>query len=73
MCLWISEFSSSASPSIRYNLNPDVPKTEGRRLFFDTHVVVQLLEENGEAFTKIFFHKFGFKKKYIYNNFIFVY
>lgn len=43
----LREFSSSTSPSIRYNLNPDVPKTEGRRLFFDTHVVVQLLEENG--------------------------
>ncbi|XP_028425271.1 mitochondrial calcium uniporter regulator 1 [Perca flavescens] len=28
-------------------LNPDVPKSEGGRLFFDTHAVVRLFEENG--------------------------
>ncbi|XP_022055959.1 mitochondrial calcium uniporter regulator 1 [Acanthochromis polyacanthus] len=31
----------------QYDLKPDVPNSEGRRLFFDTHAVVRLLEENG--------------------------
>lgn len=39
--------SSSSTQTIEYNITPDVPKTEGRRLFFDTHAVVRLLEDNG--------------------------
>ncbi|XP_077365180.1 mitochondrial calcium uniporter regulator 1-like isoform X4 [Festucalex cinctus] len=35
---------SSVSP-IQYDVQPDVPKV--RQLFFDTHAVVRLLEENG--------------------------
>lgn len=31
----------------QYDLKPEVPNSEGRRLFFDTHAVVRLLEENG--------------------------
>uniref|UniRef100_A0A3Q0S1L4 Mitochondrial calcium uniporter regulator 1 n=1 Tax=Amphilophus citrinellus TaxID=61819 RepID=A0A3Q0S1L4_AMPCI len=30
-----------------YDLKPDAPTSESRKLFFDTHAVVQLLEENG--------------------------
>uniref|UniRef100_A0A8C6MJ60 Mitochondrial calcium uniporter regulator 1 n=1 Tax=Nothobranchius furzeri TaxID=105023 RepID=A0A8C6MJ60_NOTFU len=30
-----------------YDLKPDVPQAGGRKLFFDTHAVVRLLEENG--------------------------
>ncbi|KAL4000785.1 RAS guanyl-releasing protein 2 [Sarotherodon galilaeus] len=33
--------------AFQYDLKPDVPKAEGRKLFFDTHAVVRLLEENG--------------------------
>ncbi|KAJ0059878.1 hypothetical protein NL108_014567 [Boleophthalmus pectinirostris] len=41
------EYSSSTTETIHYNLSPDVPKSEGRKLFFDTHAVVRLLENNG--------------------------
>ncbi|KAK5624039.1 hypothetical protein CRENBAI_019915 [Crenichthys baileyi] len=37
----------TSSRAFQYDLKPDIPKTEGRKLFFDTHAVVQLLEENG--------------------------
>lgn len=43
----IREYSSSTTEIINYNLSPDVPKTDGRKLFFDTHAVVRLLEDNG--------------------------
>lgn len=33
--------------AFQYDLKPDVPKAEGQKLFFDTHAVVRLLEENG--------------------------
>ncbi|XP_071341869.1 mitochondrial calcium uniporter regulator 1 isoform X2 [Trachinotus anak] len=39
------ELSTSAR-ALQYDLKPDVPKCEGRKLFFDTHAVVRLLEEN---------------------------
>uniref|UniRef100_A0A3Q4H2H1 Mitochondrial calcium uniporter regulator 1 n=1 Tax=Neolamprologus brichardi TaxID=32507 RepID=A0A3Q4H2H1_NEOBR len=32
--------------AFQYDLNPDVPKAEVQKLFFDTHAVVRLLEEN---------------------------
>lgn len=38
---------SSSTQTIQYNVTPDVPKAEGRKLFFDTHAVVRLLEDNG--------------------------
>ncbi|XP_014905516.1 mitochondrial calcium uniporter regulator 1, partial [Poecilia latipinna] len=41
-----SELNTS-SRVFQYDLKPDIPKTEGRKLFFDTHAVVRLLEENG--------------------------
>ncbi|XP_041824499.1 mitochondrial calcium uniporter regulator 1 isoform X1 [Melanotaenia boesemani] len=44
--LSVRELRTSAR-SFQYDLKADVPKTEGRTLFFDTHAVVQLLEENG--------------------------
>ncbi|XP_053198042.1 mitochondrial calcium uniporter regulator 1 [Scomber japonicus] len=42
----IRELSTSIR-ALQYDLNADVPQTEGRKLFFDTHAVVRLLEENG--------------------------
>ncbi|XP_030612470.1 mitochondrial calcium uniporter regulator 1 [Archocentrus centrarchus] len=33
--------------AFQYDLKPDAPTSESRKLFFDTHAVVQLLEENG--------------------------
>lgn len=42
----VSELRTSVT-SFQYDLKPDVPKCEGRKLFFDTHAVVRLLEENG--------------------------
>lgn len=38
---------STTTETINYNLGPDVPKTDGRKLFFDTHAIVRLLEDNG--------------------------
>uniref|UniRef100_A0A3Q0S6W9 Mitochondrial calcium uniporter regulator 1 n=1 Tax=Amphilophus citrinellus TaxID=61819 RepID=A0A3Q0S6W9_AMPCI len=32
--------------AFQYDLKPDAPTSESRKLFFDTHAVVQLLEEN---------------------------
>lgn len=42
----VRELSTSAG-TLQYNLNTDVPKSEGRKLFFDTHAVVRLFEDNG--------------------------
>ncbi|XP_017270540.1 mitochondrial calcium uniporter regulator 1 [Kryptolebias marmoratus] len=33
--------------ALQYDLNPDGPKAEGGKLFFDTHAVVRLFEDNG--------------------------
>uniref|UniRef100_A0A8C6ML92 Mitochondrial calcium uniporter regulator 1 n=1 Tax=Nothobranchius furzeri TaxID=105023 RepID=A0A8C6ML92_NOTFU len=41
-----SEINASAQ-TLQYDLKPDVPQAGGRKLFFDTHAVVRLLEENG--------------------------
>ncbi|XP_038160173.1 mitochondrial calcium uniporter regulator 1 [Cyprinodon tularosa] len=38
---------NTSSRAFQYDLKPDIPKTEGRKLFFDTHAVVRILEENG--------------------------
>ncbi|KAK2858629.1 hypothetical protein Q5P01_003249 [Channa striata] len=38
---------STSYQTLQYNLKADVPNSEGRKLFFDTHAVVQLFEENG--------------------------
>ncbi|KAM4544073.1 mitochondrial calcium uniporter regulator 1 [Fundulus diaphanus] len=38
---------ATSSRALQYDLKPNVPKTEGRKLFFDTHAVVRLFEENG--------------------------
>ncbi|CAL9697722.1 unnamed protein product [Knipowitschia caucasica] len=43
----IRECSSSTTQTIQYNLSPNIPKTEGRKLYFDTHTVVCVLEDNG--------------------------
>ncbi|KAM9839471.1 mitochondrial calcium uniporter regulator 1 isoform 1-T1 [Aulostomus maculatus] len=41
----VSEFSTVKT--LQYDMKPVIPQTEGRELFFDTHMVVQLLEKNG--------------------------
>ncbi|XP_029004415.1 mitochondrial calcium uniporter regulator 1 [Betta splendens] len=38
---------STSSRALQYDLKPEVPHCEGRKLFFDTNAVVQLLEKNG--------------------------
>ncbi|XP_008305931.1 mitochondrial calcium uniporter regulator 1 [Cynoglossus semilaevis] len=38
---------STSVRTFQYDLKPDIPNCDGRRLFFDTHAVVRLLEENG--------------------------
>ncbi|KAF7213597.1 mitochondrial calcium uniporter regulator 1 [Nothobranchius furzeri] len=42
----LREINASAQ-TLQYDLKPDVPQAGGRKLFFDTHAVVRLLEENG--------------------------
>ncbi|XP_040921812.1 mitochondrial calcium uniporter regulator 1 [Toxotes jaculatrix] len=42
----VRELSTSIR-AFQYDVKPEVPKSEGRKLFFDTHAVVRLLEENG--------------------------
>lgn len=42
----MKEFSTFVK-SFQYDVQLDVPKSEGRKLYFDTHAVVRLLEENG--------------------------
>uniref|UniRef100_A0A1A8FH28 Coiled-coil domain containing 90A n=3 Tax=Nothobranchius korthausae TaxID=1143690 RepID=A0A1A8FH28_9TELE len=42
----LREVNTSAQ-TLQYDLKPDVPQAGGRKLFFDTHAVVGLLEENG--------------------------
>ncbi|XP_054893613.1 mitochondrial calcium uniporter regulator 1 [Poeciliopsis prolifica] len=44
--MFVRELNTS-SRVFQYDLKPDIPKAEGRKLFFDTHAVVRLLEENG--------------------------
>ncbi|KAI3355095.1 hypothetical protein L3Q82_017964 [Scortum barcoo] len=46
---FLSPFSelSTSMRAFQYDLKPEVPKSEGRTLFFDTHAVVRLFEENG--------------------------
>ncbi|KAM9827774.1 mitochondrial calcium uniporter regulator 1 [Neosynchiropus ocellatus] len=42
----VRELSTSTS-HLQYDLKPEIPKTQGRQLYFDTHAVVRLLEDNG--------------------------
>uniref|UniRef100_H2LL43 Mitochondrial calcium uniporter regulator 1 n=1 Tax=Oryzias latipes TaxID=8090 RepID=H2LL43_ORYLA len=38
---------STSTRTLQYDMKPDIPKAQGRKLFFDTHAVVRLFEENG--------------------------
>ncbi|XP_008299256.1 mitochondrial calcium uniporter regulator 1 [Stegastes partitus] len=38
---------STSVRALQYDLKPSIPNSEGRKLFFDTHAVVRLLEDNG--------------------------
>ncbi|CDQ65394.1 unnamed protein product [Oncorhynchus mykiss] len=42
--MWISELSTSI---LHYELKTDMTKSGNRRLYFDTHALVRLLEDNG--------------------------
>ena len=55
--MWISELSTSVR-TFQYDLKPEVPNSEGRKLFFDTHAVVRLFEENGLASSVASFYLF---------------
>ncbi|XP_056155381.1 mitochondrial calcium uniporter regulator 1 isoform X2 [Lampris incognitus] len=44
--LFIRKLGTSAK-ALQYELNSEAPKSGSRKLFFDTHAVVRLLEENG--------------------------
>uniref|UniRef100_A0A8C7XC47 Mitochondrial calcium uniporter regulator 1 n=1 Tax=Oryzias sinensis TaxID=183150 RepID=A0A8C7XC47_9TELE len=37
----------TSTRTLQYDMKPDIPKAQGRKLFFDTHAVVRLFEENG--------------------------
>ncbi|KAM4606093.1 mitochondrial calcium uniporter regulator 1 isoform 2-T2 [Polymixia lowei] len=43
---WNKELNTSIN-ALQYDLKADMPKSGSRKLFFDTHAVVRLLEENG--------------------------
>lgn len=72
----IREYSSTTTETINYNLSPDVPKTDGRKLFFDTHAVVRLLEENGfptqqaEAIVNVLVHMTNSNMDVIYSDMV---
>lgn len=72
----IRECSSSTTEAINYNLSPDVPKTDGRKLFFDTHAVVRLLEDNGfptvqaEAIVNVLVHMTNSNMDVIYGDMV---
>ncbi|XP_078137141.1 mitochondrial calcium uniporter regulator 1 isoform X2 [Sander vitreus] len=57
-------------------LNPDVPKSEGGRLFFDTHAVVRLFEEKGfptrqaEVMVKVLMRMTNSNMDVIYNDMV---
>ncbi|KAM8881560.1 mitochondrial calcium uniporter regulator 1 [Synchiropus picturatus] len=42
----VRELSTSTN-HLQYDLKPEIPKAQGRQLYFDTHAVVRLLEDNG--------------------------
>lgn len=73
---FIRACSSTTTETINYNLSPDVPKTDGRKLFFDTHAVVRLLEDNGfptqqaEAVVNVLVHMTNSNMDVIYSDMV---
>ncbi|XP_010741736.3 mitochondrial calcium uniporter regulator 1 [Larimichthys crocea] len=67
---------STSTKSFQYDLKPGVPKPEGGRLFFDTHAVVRLFEENGfttqqaEVLVKILVRMTNSNMDVIYNDMV---
>uniref|UniRef100_A0A665WSK6 Mitochondrial calcium uniporter regulator 1 n=1 Tax=Echeneis naucrates TaxID=173247 RepID=A0A665WSK6_ECHNA len=61
---------------LKYHLSPYVPNSEVRKLFFDTHAVVQLLEENGfttqqaEVMVKVLVRMTSSNMDVIYNDMV---
>ncbi|XP_023254326.1 mitochondrial calcium uniporter regulator 1-like [Seriola lalandi dorsalis] len=71
----VRELSTSIR-AFQYDLRPDVPKCEGRKLFFDTHAVVRLLEENGfttqqaEVIVKVLLRMTNSNMDVVYNDMV---
>ncbi|XP_029384592.1 mitochondrial calcium uniporter regulator 1 isoform X2 [Echeneis naucrates] len=71
----VRELSTSLT-ALQYDLSPDVPNSEVRKLFFDTHAVVQLLEENGfttqqaEVMVKVLVRMTSSNMDVIYNDMV---
>uniref|UniRef100_A0A665WSJ9 Mitochondrial calcium uniporter regulator 1 n=1 Tax=Echeneis naucrates TaxID=173247 RepID=A0A665WSJ9_ECHNA len=67
---------STSLTALQYDLSPDVPNSEVRKLFFDTHAVVQLLEENGfttqqaEVMVKVLVRMTSSNMDVIYNDMV---
>uniref|UniRef100_A0A3B4XG31 Uncharacterized protein n=1 Tax=Seriola lalandi dorsalis TaxID=1841481 RepID=A0A3B4XG31_SERLL len=67
---------STSIRAFQYDLRPDVPKCEGRKLFFDTHAVVRLLEENGfttqqaEVIVKVLLRMTNSNMDVVYNDMV---
>ncbi|XP_034998577.2 mitochondrial calcium uniporter regulator 1 [Hippoglossus stenolepis] len=82
----ISQVSAGAHMSVRelstsvrtfqYDLKPEVPNSEGRKLFFDTHAVVRLFEDNGfttqqaEVMVKVLVRMTNSNMDVIYNDMV---
>ncbi|XP_069369180.1 mitochondrial calcium uniporter regulator 1 isoform X2 [Paralichthys olivaceus] len=71
----VRELSTSVR-TFQYDLKPDVPNSEGRKLFFDTHAVVRLFEENGfttqqaEVMVKVLVRMTNSNMDVIYNDMV---
>ncbi|XP_044033323.1 mitochondrial calcium uniporter regulator 1 [Siniperca chuatsi] len=67
---------STSIEAFQYDLKPGLPKPEGGRLFFDTHAVVQLFEENGfttqqaEVMVKVLVRMTNSNMDVIYNDMV---
>uniref|UniRef100_A0A8D3BRL2 Mitochondrial calcium uniporter regulator 1 n=1 Tax=Scophthalmus maximus TaxID=52904 RepID=A0A8D3BRL2_SCOMX len=75
LSLCVSELSTSTR-AFQYDLKPDIPNSEGRKLFFDTHAVVRLFEENGfttqqaEVMVKVLVRMTNSNMDVIYNDMV---
>ncbi|AWP20899.1 putative mitochondrial calcium uniporter regulator 1 [Scophthalmus maximus] len=67
---------STSTRAFQYDLKPDIPNSEGRKLFFDTHAVVRLFEENGfttqqaEVMVKVLVRMTNSNMDVIYNDMV---
>ncbi|KAM9333526.1 mitochondrial calcium uniporter regulator 1 [Pholidichthys leucotaenia] len=67
---------STSVKAFQCDVKPDTPSPENRKLFFDTHAVVQLLEENGfttqqsEVFVKVLLRTTHSNMDILYNDMV---